>query len=185
MAIDPIVPVMEREDYEGWTDLNLATERERRGAFKVTWLPEPSGKKALYAIGLKPSCPRKAITIFGITFEKEVFSPITEIGQLPEPVQVVVELAENQIEAIKKRAEVLEIDYLDVVQKPHPLNPAFQVTEAGEWKKFKASEYITIRKLPLKKWDKNTISMYELQDLMAAEMMTGADKSEKTDKKGK
>ena len=179
MAYDPLSPVIEKENYEEWTDAKLATERDRRGAFKYSWLPKPSGKKKLYTIGLSGDCPRKNITMFGITFEKEIFKPITEPGQIPEPVQAVVELADNQVEAIRKRAEVLELEYLDVVQEPHPLNPAFTVTVAGDYKRFKVSDYLIIQELPIKKWDKNIISMYELQSMMSQQLELATSKKEK------
>ena len=190
MAYDPLMPVMKRDEYEEWEDLKFATERDRRGAFKYSWLPKPSGKKKLYVIGLKQDCPRKHLSIFGITFEKEIFSPVTEPGVLPEPVQAVVELADNQVEAIKKRAGVLEVEYLEVKQNPHPMNPNFMVTESGEYKKFCPADYLIIREIPISKWDKTVISMYELNDLMAKAMEEKAmaseePKSKESSKKGK
>lgn len=167
MAIVPLESIKKETTYEPWKDLSLATERNARGVWKYSYLPEPEGDLSCYVIGLKKECPRKNITLFGLTFEKEIFKPITEQGQMPEPVMAVAKLAENQVEAIKKRASVTELEYFEVTQEPHPMNPQFNISVSLEGKTFKLIDYIIIRKLPISDWQENTISMYEMNELMA------------------
>jgi hypothetical protein len=157
MAIKPLEASEKLEYYEEWSDLKEVTDKSRRGAYNHTWLPKAEGKASLYVIGLKTDCPRKSLSVFGITFERNIVTPMTELGQMQVPVKTVVELTPNQLEALKVRLDDKTWEFFN--------------SETGDYETFKGSDYVTFAKLPIKEYEKNTIDMYSLDEILSRELL--------------
>ncbi|MCB0385217.1 MAG: hypothetical protein KDD43_07475 [Bdellovibrionales bacterium] len=112
--LNPAISIPDNEDYPDWgsTAKKAKVEAvEKRGngrSYKYSYLPRPSGKEKLYQVFTTKKSPWKKIDVMGITFDREIFMPMKELGQYPEPAVCIISLADNQLAALNARRKDME-----------------------------------------------------------------------------